>query len=78
MPATQQMHDINDRARRLLADVGGDRAELLRRRDLSQRRLRRRSSDFEATDELRVVEAALRLAGRPETLGSRWHEREVG
>jgi hypothetical protein len=44
---------------------------------LLQRRLRFRSSDFEATDELRVVEAALRLADRPATLGSRWHTREV-
>ena len=77
MPSMQLQQDVHDRAERLLADVRGDRAELQRRRVLLQRRLRFRSSDFEATDELRVVEAALRLADRPATLGSRWHDREV-
>ncbi|HET7654166.1 MAG TPA: hypothetical protein VFK42_14100 [Acidimicrobiales bacterium] len=77
MPSTQLQQDVHERAERLLADVHGDRAELQRRQVLLQRRLRFRSADFEATDELRVVEAALRLAERPVTLGSRWHEREV-
>lgn len=77
MPATQLQQEVQERAQRLLADVGGDRAELQRLQVLLQRRLRFRSSDFEATDELRVVEAALRSADRPGTLGSRWHEREV-
>jgi hypothetical protein len=77
VPSMQLQQDVHQRAERLLADVGGDRVELQRRQVLLQRRLRFRSSDFDATDELRIVEASLRLADRPETLGSRWHEREV-
>jgi hypothetical protein len=77
VPSMQLQQEVHEQAQRLLTEVRGDRAELQRRRVLLQRRLRFRSSDFEATDELRVVEAALRLADRPETLGSRWHEREV-
>jgi hypothetical protein len=59
----------------LLALAAGDRNVLEDARSQLQRRLERRGDDFAATHGLRLIEAALRRAPRPQGLWA-WQDRE--
>ena len=76
-PAEVDFHAglLTRRAEALAATPGGDRESLESLRAEFLARLHRASDDFEATDGLRAVEAALSLIPRPAGLWA-WQSRE--
>ena len=73
-PTTRWEIEADDRASgaEQLRDHAGDRAWLEASHDVFVARLHRRSDDYDATNDLRLVSAALRELPRPRPVVSTW------
>jgi hypothetical protein len=76
-PVADRAAARHGRAKELAALADDDRAALEELRLRFQRRIHRRSDDFDAAEELRTVELALSMTPRPEGLYS-WQRLERG